>query len=407
MSHRIYRENDNIYININIGHEPGTFNTNPAIAPSGTGETIAEYSVNKTQPILDKASDYYCSIIRFDIPLATVPIFIMPIIPNQPNPLLTPLIFGINMNGVKRSVYLRYLPDGIFDPPVQNQTSQVINTFYYVYSYDTLINMINYALANLYIICGLNAPAMFPTTNPPYMYLDPATQLISFIVPKFFTEVTAPLSFIPTIYINEPMINYLNSFQYFYNGDNRPDGDNFVFVFNNLVTQNPYVLANPGLLLPNNVKILPRPDQGYYLSGVNPVSSPLYIQYIESFSTVVYWSSLKKILITTSTIPVSPEFIQPNLNSAVSSSLPVITDFTPIIQSSNESRSIAYYNPSGQYRLVDMISDSPLQKINVKIYWEDNNSNIYPLTISLYQTISIKMAFLRKTLYKQSNLLLK
>jgi hypothetical protein len=89
----------------------------------------------------------------------------------------------------------------------------------------------------------------------------------------------------------------------------------------------------------------------------------------------------------------------------VNSSLPIITDFIPNINSPGESRSIAYYNPTSQYRLIDMVSDTPLQKINLKIYWVDISNNIYPLYVSVAQQASIKLAFIRKSLYKQSNLL--
>ena len=119
------------------------------------------------------------------------------------------------------------------------------------------------------------------------------------------------------------------------------------------------------------------------------------------------WTSLRKIIIATNTIPNTNEYVPTKGNSGVTNSFPILTDFTPnFSQVGGETRSIAFYYPTSQYRLVDMISDQPLSKINIKIYWEDTAGNLYPLYISPSQQINLKLAFLRKSLYKPMGLLL-
>src|ERR1700759_2826868 len=144
-----YKENDNVYLNVviqNTGINDTTGTTNDA-------DIVAEYNVTKTLPILDKCSQYYCSIIRFDIPLQSVPLFIMPIIPAssfinpQPNPNLSPLIIGIDYLGVDYPVNVLYIADNNLPVPTQNLVGQqVITEYYYGYTYEQLITMIKTAL---------------------------------------------------------------------------------------------------------------------------------------------------------------------------------------------------------------------------------------------------------------------
>ncbi len=63
---------ENIYYNVIFNHNH--FN--------GETPTIAQYSFTNTIPVLDKPNDYYCSVIRFVIPLSEVPLYIFPIEPN-------------------------------------------------------------------------------------------------------------------------------------------------------------------------------------------------------------------------------------------------------------------------------------------------------------------------------------
>ena len=89
-------------------------------------------------------------------------------------------------------------------------------------------------------------------------------------------------------------------------------------------------------------------------------------------------------------------------------SYPILTDFVPNISAAaGESRSIAYYVPTSQYRLVDLISTNPLQKIDIRIFWEDRDGNLYPLEISIFQQASLKLGFFKKSLYNSGSSLLK
>ncbi|HLX52493.1 MAG TPA: phage minor capsid protein [Aquella sp.] len=382
------KENDNVYLNVIFEHPQASFIGSPVTPSVGTAAVPATYSVNKTIPIIDKCSDYYCSVIRFDIPLNVIPLLIMPIIPNQVNPNLTPMIIGISYNGTDYPVNLIYVPTSLLLPPVQNQLTQVVTPYYYTYCYQTLIDMINIALTTAYTNAGLLAA--LPGIQPPFFFFDPATQLISLVVHTSFTSLFAPLVAIPKIFVNEALQNFLYAYEFIFQGNDQPNGKDYIFTLNG--------------------PTIPSDNQGYALFGTAPTHPPTYFKFTEEYPIMQYWTSLRKIIIGTNTIPVVNEIIpvqNPNgTQTGVTSTFPIITDFVPSIEFAGQSRAIAYYYPSSQYRLVDMNSETPLYKIDLTIYWQDRTGNLYPVFISLFQQASIKIAFLRKSLYKPFNTLL-
>ena len=410
---KIEREEDNTYVNVVIDHAEPTYNVGrgpplgPTVFLTGEEPTASEYGVTKTEPILHNCSEYYCSVIRFTIPLDEVPLLICPIVPNQANPNLTPLIIGIQ-NGPDTlptsffSTNLIYLPQNSFTAPTQNQPTQVITPYYFIYSYQNLVDMINVALASSYVASGLSV--LNPGYLAPYMQFDPLTGLFSIIIPSFM------ISSFPSpsigVYFNTPMASFLTSFNIF--GDVseipvvHPFGNDFFFVFNASIVNQFYP---PGVTVPATT-----------IPPVFPATS-FYYKFTQEYSILEYWTSLRKILIFSNSIPVKNEYVPATNNlvnsinvdqSGVNVSYPILTDFVPNVSFiAGESRSIAYYVPSSQYRLVDLISTNPLQKIDIRIFWEDRDGNIYPLLISIYQQASLKLGFFRKELYKGTGLLTK
>ncbi len=381
---------DNIYVNVTFNHDDS----------QGNQPTPAEYRVTKTIPILDKCDDYYCSVIRFDIPLNSTPLFIMPIIPNQGDSDLTPLVIGITYLGINYPISIEYIADNILNAPVQNQTTQVITPYYYVYSYQNLINSINLALAEAIDISGvrtiLDTP---PAAKCPWFYYDPNTELISIVVPKIFTN-EDPMVNKPLIYMNSQLSSYLEAFQKSQVGYNQTDGHDFVFTFDApSYPAPPFASSNP----------YPQVDKAYP-TAIDPdlisATVPKYYKFTQEYNSMQLWTSLRKIVITTTSIPIVSEFT-PSGSSGISSTLPIITDFTPAIELAGQSRSLAYYVPSSQYRLVDLKSSEQLNTIDLKIYWQDKNSNLYPLLLSVTQQASIKLGFFKKYLYRDSQLLKK
>lgn len=380
MSYPGYKEIENIYVNIVFGSS-----VNLVTVPGAGGPQIlinenprpAVYNVTKTQPIVDNCSDYFLSVIRFDIPLDLVPLFIMPIIPNQSNPNLTPLTIGITSGGVDFPQSVIYIPDNSYTAPLQDiPLSQVITPYYYVYTYQCLIDSINNAIKLAYVAAGSPGGG----TIPPFIFFESDDQTINLIVSDSFIASGA------TIFCNEFIINYVDAIQAVFKGYNQYNGKDFVFV----------TKAYPG---GTNIYTVPL--------------DPTHVYYIfkNEYNVMVYWNSLSKIVVATNSMPVQREDVPAYNNngsqSDVNNFYPILSDFVPQLDSTGDGRSIVYYNPTSQYRLVNMLKEGPLYNIDLRLLWQDKSGNLYPIYISFSQQASVKLAFVKKSLYKPKGMLLK
>lgn len=385
ISHYNQKTTDNVYLNVVFSPPVATYQTNLALPATNTGSQPAIYGDTKTIAIIDKCSDYYCAVISFEISLDEVPLYIVPVIPNQGNPNLTIYIIGILYNGVYYAEPVIYVPDNNLPAPTQNQANQVITPYYYAYTYQNLLNSINTALAEAIADAGLSY-----NLNP-YFYFDITTNLFNLVVPTAFTTGGAA----PQIFINDPLQSLLSSFELTYNstGNNnsQPYGADYFFV-------------------------LDQPTANQYISypNVASTSGSVFVQFPEEYPTNQLWISLRKIIVTSNTIPVLkeaiPTFYANGAQSSESNSFPILTDFIPQLlpnTAASDTRSIAYYIPTSQYRLIDMIGDAPLYNLDLRVLWADKDNNLYPILLSTTQESALKLGFFKKSLYKPMNDLLK
>lgn len=407
---------DNVYVNIVIDHPEPNYNfshtgpNNPQCYLSNDDTVVAKYSVTKNDSIIDNASDYYLSVLRFAIPLDATPLFIIPIVPNTASvgvplgyPDLTPFIIGIKYNGNYFPINLNYVSQD-YTPivsqckPLQDRPLQVISDYYYVYNYEVLINMVNIGINAVLNNSGLLA--LLPGYIVPYFYMNCSTNLISLVVPKYFTEVVGPAVAIPELYINTILNTYLDGFNTTYNKTANSMGNDVFFKFN------------------------PKPNNYYVPSGTTAVVSTTppalpatsyYYRFTQEFSCLEYWTSLRRIIVSSNSLPTRTQYVPiannsnilNNNSSAIASTFPIIADL--ILQVDNSpglSRSMCYYNPTAQYQLVDLISSAEIRNIDINLFWEDRDGNLYPIELSLLQQCSIKLGFFNKELYKKNQRIL-
>jgi hypothetical protein len=350
---------DNIYYNVSMVNNSITFGN------------LANYTSNKTIPLLDNADDYYMSIVSFSIPLNYLPLMVCPIQTTLNNTLNTPLVIGIrdfnaNITYAQNLIYIPTLTE--FPAPVQNGSSTpIITPYYYIYNYETIINMMNSALTASYNIFKLANPGS-PHLCPFFIY-DATTTLVSLIADISW------VNSLQSIVCNIAMYNFLDSMPF----------KTYAPTIPNETTDVVLQIYNTG----NNG----------YPTNTFPVN-PAYVRMSMNYSTMFLWSSLKKLLITTNSLPINFEQapVFNNLNPDQYNSTPILADFTPSISQAGDSREIAYYFAT-YYRLIDLKSSGPLNKINIQIYWQDTYNNIYPLYIPIFQEATIKFVFTKKDLY--------
>lgn len=385
----IYTENDNTYVNISFTKIAGN-----------TDRTIAlNYNVTKTAPVLDDASKYYATVVKFDIPLSQLPTCICPIVPNQANSNLTPIQVGIRYLGVNYLESVIYVPQNLNPAPSQlGSTTQIVTPYYFMYSYDQMITMINTALRAAFIAAGLNAPGTGIANIAPYFVFEPETGLFSLIVNNSFN---APAG--PQVIFNFALFQFLDNFDI--TQITAPViGTNAIYAFvvfglvNESFAYNYYGITPPATIAP------PFPASAPPTFPVIP--QPYFYKITQDSISVSTWNPVRKILFLTTALPITYEVTPAGTNTSnangVYNSLNVLTDFTPQITDSKDSSSVAYFAASGYggYRLADMVTNQPLYKIDVRVVWQDLANNIYDMVIDEFSQANIKLGFIRKSLYK-------
>lgn len=377
---------DNIYVNVSIQN-----NTNNQLQ-------IAKYESDKASQIIDNPSDYYCAVTRFEIPLATLPLLIMPIDMTQPilsrDPNLSIYKIGITYLGVDYPVQLVYIPgDNINLTPVpkQDQEVQVITNYYYVYNTNVIVLMFNNALYQAWVNAGN------PGTNCPFFKWNTETEKFSIIYSNNFINSGA------SIFFNAPCIQFFDGFNIIGNNLNSTNGHVFDLVLKNIYPNNP----NPPPPINITTSLNPLYNNSFnYIKNVLPTVTPDFYEEEQSLSSVSSWLSMDRILITSNGIPIAKEIL-PSINSINQQTyqivgFPVLSDFIPSINTLQSTRETAYYY-SNLYRLHDMTSNVPLRKIDIQVYWSTKQGNILPLYLFPGSHIEVKLGFFHKSLYKKND----
>lgn len=356
---------DNIYLNCIINPDPYL----------GQRDSPCVFNETLTQAVIGDPSKYYCSVARFTLPLSNIPILLFPLDTSQTNPLQSRLQIGINIGGTYPSpssasvgvggTYfsqpIMYVPDNNLPIPRAVgpfTNADEVNQFYWIYSITQFLEMFNTALSAAYTASGIVG------TPIPYYSYDSNTQLISLHVTDAFLNYAGN----PKIYMNALTVNYLESFK----------------LYQDVLSPQ----TNPGqLYFFHDLRVLPT-------GAVTPYTI------VEDYNSISLWFSLRKIVVTSSTLPVTPEVI-PGKNGGTVTYLPILTDFSIDLASTVNLGDVAIYNPSF-YRLVDMSTHVPITQVSLEFLWEDRFGNIIPILIEPFQSASIKLAFQKKSLYNDN-----
>lgn len=357
---------DNIYLNLSIN--------NPIVGDTDfPTNKLAIYDESLSVPFLQNPSNYYASILRFSLPIDSIPLLLFPLNPLQNDPLVSRLVIGVQTNALTNlpptfpaRQYVKYVAQSKNLPaPVPGSApnyftvSQMQDQFYFIYSIDSFLSMINTALGLAFV--GAGSPG--GGVSPYYVY-DSSTQLISLIVTSAFIGSGA------TIFLNAPLRVYVDSFR---------------FISSGFTTTTSSVYYH-------DLSVLP-------FGGVSPY------RFVEEYNAMDLWLDARKIVCMSNSLPFSPEaspVLTPSANTNPSSAyLPILTDFILAFNNINDVSSIITYVPDAQYRLCDLNSASPISRINLQFFWASENGNLFPIYLTPSQGATVKLGFLHKDLYRK------
>ncbi len=308
---------------------------NVRIEPDPLKKLAGTFNVNRVQPIVNKCDDYEMAVVRFSLPLTSVPLIVF-----EDNYFSVSLYY----DGVEYTEFLKWVP---------NSNLQLENR--YIYIVQDLLDFINTAWA----LAFSNLKTQFPSvssTAPPFMSFSSETNLITLNVPQTFLTDNID------VYANEKLYLKMNSFQDFYNEYPSEGQLNYKFVIQDLFD--------------NNVNY----------DGVD------YYTSVQQYATIGTLSDLQSIIFTTTQIPVNRELDGAQRN--ISSNL--LTDFEPLQSNKWYGGGLIQFFPQGPLRYQDLLSKESLKNVDIQISWKAKDGVIYPYVLQGQQSATIKILFRKK-----------
>jgi len=365
------------------------------------------FEETRTQPFLDgTAEDYFVAIARFSIQTGeTLPVFIPAIDTTQSDPNLTVYKITLMYRGISASVTVIYTPQPSHDrvsPPNGANGQDFSGNYYYIYNYQDWITMVNTAFLQAHVLLKSNVSSQYPTDGfvsaqlPPFLQIDLTTLTCVLNADATYYDTSATTNSV-SIYFNTRLHQLLAGFPSTFLGYST---DTYTF---------------PGATVPDvigdrNFQI--RTKNNNYANTLavnNNGTTQKYIQAFQEINSVGLWNPVAAIVFTSTTLPIHPTLTSPpkiyNNNSTglvgagTTNLTNILSDFEIAISNTNQYRPEISYAPPGEYRLIDMYSNSNLSKIDLNVYWKDRYGNLKPLRLQPGCSASVKLLFRHKHFY--------
>lgn len=354
---------------------------------------VLSFIETRNNPFLYESDKYYMSIIRFSLETPNLPVFI-PTIQPSPNTDINSTIYSVTLqwtNPLNTSQiftsqqFITYVPQSNIAtlPPNPTQTDNGLqyNTtgYYNIYNYQYFIYLINNAFTLAYqqlLTQVTSAELNLPSSYSPILSWDTSNNTAILNCDVLGYSTTSP--------------NYIKIF--------------FNTALAQLFSSFPVRITSASSYLGLNTQII---TDSYNNSNIiqYPPYNPTYdaIQVFQEFSTISLWSPVTSIVFTSNTLPiVSNQVSTPiiynngnqlgsNGNNALISQ--VITDF---ISNEGTYKPNLVYEPSAQYRYIELLSNRPLNTFDLQVYWKDRQGVLIPFYLSSGCTATIKVLFTKK-----------
>lgn len=300
--------------------------------------------------------------------------------------------------------------------PGQTQSltlTDITSPYYYVYSYNAWIALVNQALVNAFwalqgfmtngftaagnLPAGLVANQVLPasgstvnTFQPPSMSWDSANLKAIITADNVTFGQSTSNGSVVFMYANAPLSTLFDGFPYLY--PNVPVSSPLYsqFVFN--------TSAGAGIFIVT----------AFSSAGV-PVANGTYsaIQIYQDHQTASLMNPISCIVFTSTLLPVVNENVgTPSILNGTSTSLiqagssanvfPIISDFAIPFSAGNTYVPDITYQPSGEYRLIDLYGESPAKQIDISVYWRDQYGLLHPFLVGSGCSGSLKLMFRAK-----------
>jgi hypothetical protein len=322
---------------------------------------IAEHDTTRNGSIVEKANDYYLAITRFNLSAVDIPLTIIYIDESiTPNITTTYFTFSLKKGTNIYTKTMEYAPEVIggllptkYDPQ---------NYYFWVYSYQYLCDLYNVALADLTALFNTGESETF---DPPYFVYNTTLQKFQLYVPEAFYNDNVD------IYINKISTAFFESFSGIYDISE----DLLYFKWNKIQDGTNSVSIN---------------NETYYILS----------EEFGNFSTI---NSCRSIVFTTQSLPIVSEMVQSNEGVGSQSNKgtrKILTDFIPLLETAGSSRSYLNFTQNGPYRLIDLVGNEPIYRMDFQIFWVDKENIYHKLLLRSGDPVDVKFEFIRKETFR-------
>jgi len=380
---------DQVYYDLTIANI-NNGDVNPVNSP------VLIFNEQRQNAIINNTGDYYLSIVRFQLDTTSLPI-LAPVIEDyytqisQGSPATnSKTIYSVTIldntttPATPYQVYIDWLPQiqnvDVPAPPAPTATSptQIASEWYFCYNFEWFVDLVNNALQQALTDAGLTA-----STDIAVMGWNTSSNSASLYLDQTNFGGSSPSY---SLYFNQALYTLFSSFPATYKGS--------VGVSNGLN----YNISVPNLQGLNSI-YLP-------VVVVPPATQTICIQINQEWDTTALWTPVSSIVFTSATFPIIPNRLSPpqafdngvlynlNPNSNNSNFAQVITDIA--------SADICYkptliYAPDAQYRLIDMVGNTPLTNINIQVFWKSKLGNFVPFRLATGNSCAMKLLFTKKS----------
>ena len=422
---RISYEPYHIYYDLNILNNDTTGTKQPP---------FLQFTEIRNSPYINNPSDYFCSVVRFSVETPTLPLLIPQAKVGAAN--VNELVYTVSFNHPALAVPLTqsvfYIPQSstlLAPPPTApvSNASDIINEYYYTYTYKPFIDMINTALRALWVQLlatplGLQIVAITPYTanHFPYLWWDEDANIATWVALADVFQTPTANNPVPTlntavllantpvqIFFNTELYNLFSSFSAFQNGYGgaTPLGLNWRMNLPDTITVNPY-LASTFTNNPPAASMPTFPIQGV---GVPPPVQPApyaLLRVSQEYPTTPLWNPVQAIVFTTSLLPIASsivsapvlfgqgqQFTNAGNNSGIAN---ILTDLEVPTEKGWQTKPLISYVPTAEYRLFDLNGNAPLSAIEITVNWKDTFGRLNQFRLGAGSNASIKLMFRRK-----------
>jgi hypothetical protein len=371
---RIVNNGDNIYYYLNITNYDRSSNSEPP---------QLSFVDTRTQPILSDASNYFVTVQKLYLETNYIPFFI-PII-ETPVLNINKTIYSFTMskvvglNTIEHQEYLIYEPQNatVTPPTAGTATQQLNNTYYYVYQVQYFTKLLNKTLKNCYdnlsaaIVAAGGAPLGAGGQPKLEFNIDNSKFVLFADKSQFDQSLLNPVK----LFMNSNMNHLISNFQCNY-------------------------LGYSGITNGKNVQFQ------IYSTGFNEYLGAItYLQMYQEISGISLMNSCGGIVLSTNLLPIRSSLVGKEQrfgdvfegSGNNSNTLAMITDFTIGSESiDNSYRPFILYQPSPNYKWLDLLSNNSINNININVYFRDNFGRLSPVYLPSGSTAQITLLFRNK-----------